>query len=78
MASGWFDAEGVAAYARDVVDGVLTGYFLSTIRRASSGCPRRATRAGAWLVLRPGPEDFAALVRRLVRGLVVTEPWGRA
>jgi PmbA protein len=79
MASGWFDAEGVATSARDVVkDGVLTGYFLSSYSARKLGLATTGNAGGCHnLVLAPGEEDFDALVRRLGRGLVVTEMMGQ-
>ena len=79
MASGWFDAEGVATSARDIVkDGVLTGYFLSSYSARKLGLPTTGNAGGCHnLDLRPGDEDFEALLRRLGRGLLVTELMGQ-
>lgn len=79
MASGWFDGEGVATRRRRVVDaGVLTGYFLSTYSARKLGLETTGNAGGSHnLVLRPGDEDFAGLVRAMGRGLVVTELMGQ-
>lgn len=79
MASGWFDAEGVATSARDVVkDGVLTGYFLSTYSARKLGLATTGNAGGSHnLRVQPGEEGFDALVKRLGRGLLVTEMMGQ-
>jgi PmbA protein len=79
MASCWFDGEGVATRRRRVVDaGVLTGYFLSTYSARKLGLETTGNAGGSHnLVLRPGEEDFDGLVRRMGRGLVVTEMMGQ-
>ena len=79
MASGWFDGEGVATRARRVLDaGVLTGYFLSTYSARKLGLETTGNAGGSHnLVLQPGAEDFAGLVRAMGRGLVVTELMGQ-
>ncbi|HEX4942949.1 MAG TPA: metalloprotease PmbA [Usitatibacteraceae bacterium] len=79
MASGWFDGEGVATSARRVVDaGTLTGYFLSTYSARKLGLQTTGNAGGCHnLLLQPGREDFAGLVRAMGRGLVVTELMGQ-
>ena len=79
MASGWFDGEGVATSARRVVDaGVLAGYFLSTYSARKLGLETTGNAGGSHnLILQPGTEDFAGLVRAMGRGLVVTELMGQ-
>jgi PmbA protein len=79
MASGWFDGEGVATSARRVLDaGVLTGYFLSTYSARKLGLETTGNAGGSHnLILQPGTEDFAGLVRAMGRGLVVTELMGQ-
>jgi PmbA protein len=79
MASGWFDAEGVATQPRRVIDaGVLTGYFLSTYSGRKLGLATTGNAGGSHnLVLRPGEDDLAGLVRRMGRGLLVTEMMGQ-
>jgi PmbA protein len=69
----------VATAARDVVrDGTLTGYFLSTYSGRKLGLPTTGNAGGCHnLVLRPGDEDFAALLRRMGRGLLVTDLMGQ-
>lgn len=79
MSSGWFDGEGVATSARRVIDaGILTGYFLSTYSARKLGLETTGNAGGSHnLALQPGDDDFAALVRRMGRGLVVTELMGQ-
>ncbi len=79
MASGWFDGEGVATRARRVVDaGVLGGYFLSTYSARKLGLETTGNAGGCHnLILQPGADDFAALLRRMGRGLLVTELMGQ-
>jgi PmbA protein len=79
MASGWFDGEGVATNSRLVVrDGVLTGYFLSSYSARKLGLETTGNAGGNHnLIVKPGSDDFDALVRRMGRGLVVTEMMGQ-
>ena len=79
MASGYFDAEGVATTARDVVDaGVLTGWFLSTYSGRKLGLPSTGNAGGNHnLVVAPGERDFEGLLALMGRGFVVTELMGQ-
>ncbi len=79
MASGYFDAEGVATTARDVVDaGVLTGWFLSTYSGRKLGLPTTGNAGGNHnLVVAPGERDFEGLIALMGRGFVVTELMGQ-
>ena len=74
-----FDAEGVATAPRDVVrDGVLEGYFLGSYSARKLGMASTANAGGAHnLVVAPGGDDFDALVKRMGRGLIVTEQLGQ-
>ncbi len=75
-----FDNEGVATLPRDVVrDGVLRGYFLGSYSARKLGlATTRATQAGSHnLVLAHGGDDLPALLRRMGRGLLVTEQLGQ-
>jgi len=73
-----FDNEGVATTPRDVVrDGVLQGYFLGSYSARKLGMETTGNAGGCHnLVVVPGADDFAALLRRLGRGLLVTEQLG--
>jgi PmbA protein len=79
MASGYFDAEGVATRARPVVeDGVLKGWFLSTYSARKLGLETTGNAGGNHnLLVKPGEDDFDALVARMGRGFVVTELMGQ-
>ena len=79
LASGPFDAEGVATVARDVVkDGVVQGYFLATYSGKKLGMPSTGNAGGNHnLHVTPGGLDFDALLKKMHRGLVVTELMGQ-
>ena len=79
MASAYYDAEGVATKARDVVrDGVLEGWFLSNYSARKLGLVTTGNAGGNHnLLLEPGDLDLAGLVRRMGRGLLVTEMMGQ-
>lgn len=74
-----FDGEGVATRERDVVSaGVLEGYFLSSYSARKLGMQTTGNAGGSHhLVMRGGDESFDALLRRMGRGLVVTELLGQ-
>jgi len=79
MGSSPFDEEGVRGQAREVVArGVLRGYFLSCYSARKLGMRSTGNAGGAHNLrlvssrTRSG-DDFAAMVRKLGRGLLVTE-----
>jgi PmbA protein len=78
FASGPFDDDGVQTRDREVViDGELQGYFLGVYSARKLGMQTTGNAGGAHnLILRSGEDDFDALVRRMGRGLVVTEMLG--
>ena len=78
LASGYFDSDGVATRDREVVvDGRLQGYFLSTYTGRKLGMPTTGNAGGCHnLVVRPGKRDFGGLLRKMGRGLLVTELLG--
>jgi len=78
LGSSPFDDEGVATRARDVVaDGVLHGYFLGSYSARKLGMRSTGNAGGSHnLILDSTGEDFDALLRRLGRGLLVTELLG--
>ncbi len=77
--SGAFDAEGVATQTRDVVQGgVLQGYFLGSYSARKLGLTTTGNAGGAHnLVVSHGNDDLAAMLRRMGRGLFVTEQLGQ-
>ena len=79
LASGPFDAEGVATVARDVVkDGVVQGYFLGSYSARKLGMQTTGNAGGNHnLTVTPGELDFTALLKKMHRGLVVTELMGQ-
>jgi len=73
-----FDGEGVQTAPRDVVrDGVVQGYFLGSYSARKLGMQSTGNAGGAHNLVVPGTEDFAALLRRMGRGLLVTEQLGQ-
>lgn len=74
-----FDAEGVATAARDVVrGGVVEGYFLGSYSARKLGMASTANAGGAHnLVVSHGDDDFNGMLRRMGRGLLVTEQLGQ-
>jgi PmbA protein len=79
LGSGAFDAEGVATCKRDVVqDGVVQGYFLGSYSARKLGMRSTGNAGGNHnLILHDTGEDFAALLKKLHRGLLVTELMGQ-
>jgi PmbA protein len=73
-----FDNEGVATVARDVVkDGVVEGYFLGSYSARKLGLASTGNAGGNHnLVVAHGGEDLAGLLKRMGRGLLVTEQLG--
>jgi PmbA protein len=78
LASSPFDSEGVATHERDVVkDGAVQGYFLSSYSARKLGMKSTGNAGGNHnLIVPPTGEDFAALLRRMGNGLLVTELLG--
>jgi PmbA protein len=79
LASSPFDEEGVATQRRDVVkDGVVQGYFLGSYSARKLGMKSTGNAGGNHnLILKDTGEDFAALLKKLDRGLLVTELMGQ-
>jgi PmbA protein len=79
LASGAFDAEGVATVARDVVKaGVVQGYFLGSYSARKLGMQSTGNAGGNHnLIVPPGELDFAGLLKKMHRGLLVTELMGQ-
>jgi PmbA protein len=73
-----FDNEGVATAPRDVVrNGVVEGYFLGSYSARKLGLATTGNAGGNHnLVVSHGGDDLAALMRRMGRGLLVTEQLG--
>lgn len=78
MASSPFDEEGVATRERSIVrEGVVEGYFLGTYSGRKLGMPSTGSSGGNHnLVIKPGTLDFRGMLKKLHRGLLVTELLG--
>ncbi len=74
-----FDSEGVATRDSDLIrDGVLQRYILGSYSARKLGLQSTGNAGGVHnVVVQPGSEDFRALVKRMGRGLVVTELMGQ-
>ena len=74
-----FDSDGVATHDRDVVvDGVLQGYFLSAYSARKLGMQTTGNAGGCHnLIVHPGKRDFRGLLKKMGRGLLVTELLGQ-
>lgn len=81
LASSNFDGEGVATRDRELVrDGVVDGYLLGSYSARKLGLTTTGHAGGVHnLLIDPSPEgaDQAALLRRMGRGLLVTELMGQ-
>ena len=78
LASSPFDDEGVATHRRDVVErGVLQGYFLGSYSARKLGMASTGNAGGNHnLLLDSTGEDFSTLLKKMGRGLLVTELLG--
>ncbi|MGH8743734.1 MAG: metallopeptidase TldD-related protein, partial [Burkholderiales bacterium] len=78
LASSAFDDEGVATRERDVVkNGVLHGYFLGSYSARKLGLQSTGNAGGNHnLVLESGELDLEGLIKKMGRGLLVTELMG--
>ena len=79
QASAPFDDEGVATRARDVVrDGVVQGYFLGSYSARKLGLVSTGNAGGNHnLMISHGDDDLPGLLRRMDRGVLVTELLGQ-
>jgi PmbA protein len=79
QASSYFDDDGVATRARDVVRrGVLEGYFLGSYSARKLGMKTTGNAGGSHnLVVQSGELDLPALIRETRTGLLVTELMGQ-
>lgn len=79
LASGTFDDEGVATHERKVIEnGVVQGYFLSSYSARKLGLRTTGNAGGNHnLILENGAAlEFSALLKKMGRGLLVTELLG--
>ena len=79
LASSVFDSDGVATKDREVVvDGVLQGYFLSAYTARKLGLQTTGNAGGCHnLIVHPGKHDLRGLLKKMGRGLLVTELLGQ-
>ena len=79
FASSMFDGDGIATHDREViVDGVLQGYFLSVYTARKLGMQTTGNAGGTHnLIVSPGKNDLDGLLRKMKRGLLVTELLGQ-
>lgn len=76
--SAAYDSEGVATRERVLVDdGVLQGWLLGSYSARKLGLQSTGNAGGVFnLIVRPGEQDFDALVRDMGEGLIVSELLG--
>jgi PmbA protein len=74
-----FDSEGVATRDSDLIsDGVLARYILGSYSARKLGLQSTGNAGGVHnVVVKPGSDDFAALLKRMNTGLLVTELMGQ-
>jgi len=79
LASSAYDGDGLATYAKSFVEhGRLLSYVLGTYSGRKLGMPSTANAGGVHnLFVSHGEEDQTALIRRMGRGLLVTELMGQ-
>lgn len=79
LGSAPFDGEGVTTRDRELVEGgVLQGYVLSSYSARKLGLKTTGNSGGVHnLIVASGTDDFEALLRKMNRGLVVTELMGQ-
>ena len=79
LGSAAFDGDGLATYAKPFVEkGELVSYVLGTYSGRKRGLPSTANSGGVHnLFVTHGDEDQQALIRRMGRGLLVTELMGQ-
>jgi len=77
--SGAFDAEGVATRDSSLIEnGVLARYVLGSYSARKLGLESTGNAGGIHnLIVEPGQDDFAAMLKRMGTGLVVTEVMGQ-
>jgi PmbA protein len=78
LASCFFDGEGVKTQRRSIVEnGVLNGYFLGSYSARKLGMRTTGNAGGTHnLIVKPGDLDLQGLLKKMQRGLLVTELLG--
>jgi PmbA protein len=77
--SGSFDAEGVATRDSSLIEnGVLARYVLGSYSARKLGLASTGNAGGIHnMIVQPGQDDFAGMLKRMGTGLVVTEVMGQ-
>lgn len=80
LGSAPFDNEGVKTQARDIIkDGVLQAYVLGSYSARKLGMQTTGNAGGVHnLTINTGDDDLAALLKKMDKGLLVTEMLGSA
>ncbi len=78
LGSAAFDNDGLATHARDIVKaGVIEGYVLSTYSARKLGMQPTGNAGGVHnLIIETGDQDLPGLIRKMNRGLLVTDMIG--
>ena len=78
LGSAPFDNDGVATHARDIVtDGILQGYVLSGYSARKLGLQTTGNAGGVHnLIIEPGKESLADLIKQMNTGLLITDMIG--
>jgi PmbA protein len=79
MSSSPYDSDGVATSDKDYIkDGIVQNYVLSAYSSRKLKLPNTGNAGGVNnLFIAPGNEDFDALIKKMGRGLIVTELMGQ-
>jgi len=79
LGSACYDSEGVATNSSDIVtEGILQRYLLSSYAARRLGLKTTGNAGGVHnLFITPGEKNFAALLKEMDRGLVITELMGQ-
>ena len=79
LGSAPFDSEGVATHAHDIVrEGVVQSYVLDTYSARKLGMQTTGNAGGVHnLIIDSGPNDLAGLMRKMDKGLFITELMGQ-
>lgn len=79
LGSACFDADGVGTYDKDFVrEGIVKNYLLSAYSARKLNLKGTANAGGVHnLFIEPGEDDFNGLVKKMHKGLIVTELLGQ-
>ncbi|HRE30436.1 MAG TPA: metallopeptidase TldD-related protein, partial [Candidatus Berkiella sp.] len=79
LGSAPFDGDGVKTQDKDIVlDGIIKNYILSAYSSRKLGMQNTGNAGGVHnLFIKPGDDDLTALLRKMDRGLLITELMGQ-